>query len=147
MIITFFAAGLPKTAGSKRAFPIRKGGVFTGRVAVVDANKNAKDWKATVASCASDAYSGPLLDGPIRLTIEFRLPRPKGHFGTGKNVGVLRNGSPKYPLSKPDALKLARCAEDALSSVIWKDDAQIVDEILLKRYSERPGAWVEIEPL
>lgn len=146
-MIQFFVPGVPRPAGSKRAFPIRKAGVLTGRVAVVDDNRNAKDWKATVAAVAVEAYRGALLAGPIRLTVEFRMPRPKGHFRTGKRSNEIKDGSPRHPIGRPDTLKLARCLEDCLTHLVWRDDAQIVDEILLKRYADKPGAWVEIEPL
>jgi Holliday junction resolvase RusA-like endonuclease len=149
MIIRFFVPGIPASAGSKRAFPIKKGGIFTGRMAVVDDNPRSREWKNAVASCAAEAYQShaQLLDGPIRLSVEFRLPRPQGHFGSGKNAGKLRAGCPNYPTTRPDATKLLRGVEDACTQVIWRDDAQIVDQIVAKRYSEKPGAWIEVELL
>ena len=31
-------------------------------------------------------------------------------------------------------LKLTRAVEDALTGLVWRDDAQVVDEVLSKRY-------------
>jgi Holliday junction resolvase RusA-like endonuclease len=148
-IISFFVAGLPQPAGSKRAFALKKGGVYTGRVAISDDNPKARGWKDTVAACAVEACKNyaTLLDCPIRLTVEFRLARPQFHFGTGRNAGILRESSPKYPTTRPDCTKMLRAVEDALTAVVWRDDSLIVDQVVTKRYAEKPGAWVEIEAL
>lgn len=47
------------------------------------------------------------------------------------------------PASKPDAdnhLKIV----DALNGVVWKDDSQVCDARVIKRYSDRPGFRVEV---
>ena len=118
--IDFFVYGQPATQGSKRAFVTPSG------VALADDNPRLKDWRAAVAQAARQAYRGPLLEGPVALDLTFRRPRPKGHFGTGRNAGTLKSSAPPRPTSKPDVTKLARAVEDALTGVIWRDDAQVV---------------------
>jgi Holliday junction resolvase RusA-like endonuclease len=39
-------------------------------------------------------------------------------------------------VTRPDVLKLARAAEDALTGIVWRDDSQIVHETLAKVYGE-----------
>lgn len=73
-----------------------------------------------------------LLEGPLRLSATFYLPRPKGHFG---KRGI-RPSAPKYPTTKPDCLKLGRAVEDGMIGVVYRDDAQIVQERLHKVYGE-----------
>jgi len=141
--ITFHVSGKPQPAGSKRAFVIKKGGAYTGRAIVTDANPNAKDWKIDVQHAARDAFKDDVLDCPIRLVLHFTVARPKHHYGSGKNASVLKLGAPAYPTGKPDVLKLARGVEDALTGLAWVDDAQIVIEHLTKRYGT-PGVEVEI---
>jgi Holliday junction resolvase RusA-like endonuclease len=144
-VITFVVLGEAKPAGSKRAFAIRKGGVFTGRIAVMDANPNSKDWKQQVAYAAREAYGGQLLDGPLKVSLQFYRPRPKGHYGAN---GLNKKGrESKAPTSKPDVLKLARGVEDALSGVLYRDDAQIVCELLVKEWGEPARCEITIEPL
>lgn len=146
-MIAFFVAGKPEPAGSKRAFPIRrKGGGVVG-VSVVDANPNAKDWKTTVAWTARRVYDGPLLDEPLRVRFVFFVNRPASHYGTGKNSGTVKKNAPSHPKAKPDVLKLGRAVEDALTGVIWTDDAIIVHETLEKRWDTRIGVEVTIEPV
>lgn len=149
--LSFFVPGIPQTAGSKRAFPISRKGdngqrVFTGRHIIVDANPKAKDWKAQVAHEGELAMNLPadrqgLLDGALEVRFTFHMPRIGAHFNS---KGFLKPKAPIRPITRPDALKLARAAEDALSGVVWNDDSQIVIERLEKRYSESPGLLVEV---
>ncbi len=138
--ITFFVAGIPKPAGSKRGFYIAK----LKRVIITDANPNSKDWKTDVKHAAQDAYQGPLITAPLSVKFTFHIQRPKGHFGAGKNACFLKLSSPKYPTSKPDLLKLARGVEDAMTGIIYQDDAQIVSELIFKRYTHAPGVTIDI---
>lgn len=126
--------GKPQPAGSKRAFVIRKCGVYTGRAIVTDANPKSRDWKIDVQYAARAVYMGPALRGPIFLRLDFRVDRPKSHYGLGKNAFTLKANAPKHPTSKPDATKLCRGVEDALTHIIWADDSQIVSQVISKSY-------------
>lgn len=50
------------------------------------------------------------------------------------------------PATRPDVLKLARCAEDSLTGIVWRDDAQIVEEHLFKYWGEPARVEIEIKP-
>ncbi len=142
--IQFTVLGKAQTAGSKKGFPVKGKGEKL-HVSIVDANTKTKPWQAVVAYNASQVYDGPLITGPIRLTIWFVIERPKGHYGTGRNAGKLKPSAPVLHSQTPDVLKLTRAIEDALTGVIWKDDAQICDEALWKRWGERHKMTVMIE--
>lgn len=144
--ITFTAYGVPQPAGSKNGAPFRRKDGRTG-VAMRDSNPKAKPWQAIVANAAREAYSGDLLRGPLSVNMTFFLPRPKGHFGSGKNAAKLRPSAPEYPAKKPDVLKLSRGTEDALTGIVWADDAQIVNEYLTKCYGEPARVVVVIREL
>jgi Holliday junction resolvase RusA-like endonuclease len=135
--LAFTVYGTPQPAGSKRGF------ARGSRVVIVDANAKSRPWKALVTDAAIEAMQttdrqsrileqAPLLDGPLRLELDFYVPRPKGHYG----VKGVRPSAPDFPAVKPDVLKLARAVEDALSGIVYRDDAQIVTEWLSKRYGE-----------
>jgi hypothetical protein len=171
--ITFHVPGIPKPAGSKRGLPVWRGKkgeprTFTGHVAVVDSSGQAgKNWRAVVQLAAREAHRHDLpgsgyacarcgmaavpggacapLTGPLRLSLAFSLPRPKGHSG----ARGLRPSAPAYPTTKPDATKLLRAVEDACTGILWHDDAQIVLQTVRKLYAsaEGPGVLVEVEPL
>ena len=135
--VDFFVAGNPKTAGSKRAF------VRASRTIVVDTCDN-KDWKAALSLAGGEAMKEQqqeLYKGPLCVEFRFYLRRPNGHYN--KKGMLQRRFDGAQPVKKPDLLKLARCAEDALTGVIWRDDAQIVSESLQKDYtSSAPGLQV-----
>lgn len=135
-MIAFTVYGKPAPAGSKRGFYNAK----AARVIITDASKNSRPWKAQVSDAAAEAMDGgALLNGPVELSLTFYVPRPKGHFGA---KGV-RPSAPTSPTVKPDLLKLARAVEDALSGIVYRDDAQIVTEHLEKHYGE--PARVEVQ--
>jgi len=139
MTISFFVHGLPMPGGSKKGFVTK-----TGRVAIVDAAEN-KTWRGDVKRAALEAYHDDPLGCPLEVTFIFFTLRPKGHYGEGRNAKRLKPSAPLYPASKPDALKLARSTEDALTGIIWKDDCLTVDLKIAKRYGPRPGCQIIIQ--
>lgn len=139
-MMEFTVLGVPAPAGSKRGFAVK------GRVIITDANKKAAPWKALVSAAAREVYDGPLLTGPLAVRMMFYFPRPKGHYGTGKNAGKLKASAPAEHTKKPDALKLSRGTEDALTGIVWRDDSQIVCETLSKHYGEPARAEIIIQP-
>lgn len=142
--VSFFVFGKPQPAGSKRAFCMRKGGAFTGRAIVTDANPKSRDWKTDVRREAERCFEGEPWKAPIHLTLNFILSRPKNHYRTGKNAALLREDAPPYPVSKPDATKLCRGVEDALTGILWTDDALIVSQRITKAYGAHQGVLIEM---
>lgn len=143
--ITFFVPGIAKPAGSKRAFFNK----HTGKAAIVDACKTSGDWKGDVKAFAHTEMigKGPPRTGPLHLFVGFILPRPKSHYGTGKNAGVLKPSAPTWHTSKPDATKLLRCIEDAMTGIVWTDDAVIAKQEVFKGYGSQIGAKVTVTEL
>lgn len=132
-VIQFTVYGKPEPAGSKRAFVVPG----TSRATVTDDNPKSRDWKNAVASAAVEYCCGSVMElmaGPLIAEFTFYLPRPKGHYGSGKNAMQVKASAPAFPETKPDVLKLSRAVEDALTGIIWRDDAQIVSEKIVKRY-------------
>lgn len=162
LVLTVEVLGEAKPAGSKRAFRNPK----TNRIIVTDDSKGAKPWKQEIAGTARDAFmlpcpvcaaalvrcttntapcpqcagarrvAGTLLIGSVAVEFVFYRRRPAGHFGTGRNASQLRPSAPSRPTTRPDVLKLARAVEDALTGVVWRDDAQITEQVLRKFYGE-----------
>ena len=142
MIVSFFVPGEPKTAGSKRAF-MRPGMKYP--IITDDAGKPGKDWRGDVKRFASQAFKGKqLLNTPLSVTFSFIMPRPKYHF---RSNGALKPNAPVVHEKKPDLLKMARAVEDALTGVIWTDDAIICSESMSKVYGEKPGCHVFIRKM
>jgi Holliday junction resolvase RusA-like endonuclease len=139
--ITFFVQGVAAPGGSKKGFYIKS----INRVVMAPDSKKTKPWMALVSACAKEAYSGPLLTGAIELSIQFRFCRPKGHYGTGRNAGILKASAPKYHTVKPDCTKCLRSTEDAMTGIIFRDDSQVVKHHTSKVYVERDcGAMITV---
>lgn len=135
--IEFTVLGKPQPAGSKRAFVVK------GRPVVADDNRKSKPWQALVAAAASDAMDGhdPMV-GPLLLNVEFYVARPAGHFGSGRNAETIRKSAPTFPITRPDTTKLLRGLEDALTGLVWRDDAQVVSQLAHKAYGSPERAEI-----
>jgi len=133
--------GTPAPQGSKR---------HVGNGVMVESSKKVKPWRQDVKYAALEVLEegAPSLTGPIRITVTFFLARPKGHYGTGRNSGRLRETAPKVPAGKPDIDKLLRSTFDALGeAVVFNDDAQITDVAVRKRFADGrpPGAVIDVQ--
>lgn len=139
--IDIFVPGVPRPGGSKSGSKSK-----TGKIAIYDAGKHTKEWRAIVAMVASEAMKDKklLVNIPVRLNITFVMPRPKSHYRTGNFAGILKHNAPYWHTKKPDATKLLRSTEDALTGIIWQDDAQVVYQSISKVYGLKPGANIII---
>lgn len=144
-MIRFSVPGAPAPGGSKRAFANPK----TGKIVVLDDAKNNRGWRERVSLFAREAMGpAPPLDGPLAMRLIFVVSRPKGHYGTGRNAAKLRPwAETARPTVKPDVTKLVRAAEDAMTGIVWRDDAQVVMQQAEKRYGENAGLFVLVERL
>ena len=143
-MIDFFVAGVPVPKGSAKAFVNRR----TGRAIVMQDNRDKqKPWSSMISVTAQNLISEPVR-GPVRLSVLFVMPRPKSHFGTGKNASKLKDSAPTHHIVKPDLDKLVRCVKDALTGIAWGDDCQVCElKDVAKTYGTHPGAWISVENL
>lgn len=144
-----YIPGIPAPGGSKRGFALKKGGVYTGKIAMVDmGGQRNKDWRQACVLFADQNRPQEPFRGALRVDFVFVMPRPKYHFHTGKaKAGQLREDAPHWHTSKPDRTKLTRSTEDALRGIIFADDSQIVTGTTRKEYGAQPGCHIEIEEL
>ena len=142
MTIAFRVYGVAQPKGNMRAF-MRPGMHFP---IVTDSNRSAKSWSQLVAEGASRAIAAlpagdrGVLDGPVRLTLAFYLPRPAKYQ---------RRRAPVAHLTAPDWDKLARAVSDALTHVVYRDDRQVVEAIVGRFYApldDAPHVDVRVEP-
>jgi len=129
--IEFFIPGKP-VAQSRPRFARR--GNF---VATYDATP-AKDYKSWVKSCALDSmekFGIKLInrDIPLVMTLAVQMERPKARK---KDV---------FPVTKPDCDNFAKGVMDALESILYTADQQIVRLIVSKHYSDQPGVLVTVQ--
>lgn len=144
--ITIVVHGIPRPGGGKIAGFNKR----TGKMFVRPDNPRTAPWRQDVAGAAAQQYSGPLLTGPVLMVYSFLFPRPKSHYGTGKNADVLKPSAPRFHTTKPDLTKIIRSTEDALTGIVYKDDSQVCFRQEQKLYcneGERPGVTIRIEAI
>lgn len=138
--VTFTVPGVPAPQGSK----------VRTKWGVREDNPATRPWRSAVGWEASFAMQGDdLLAGPLALEVVFYFPRPKSHYGSGKNAGVLKATAPDWHISPPDTDKLLRAIGDSLKGIVCRDDSLFALVRAEKVYGE-PRALVlvrELEPL
>lgn len=124
--LAFSVFGEAQPQGSAKAF-VPKG---WRRPIITSDNADLKSWRQLVAEAANAAIRqipepdrSLLLDG-VRLSIAFYLPRPKS----------LTKRATAHT-KKPDIDKLVRAVADALTSIVFRDDAQVCELITAKHYA------------
>lgn len=152
-IVDIWIEGHPAPGGSKSAFAIRnRDGTIKMRpgsnipmIVITDDAKGNKNWKRTVAiECRAQLPGFKPIEGPVKAVFNFWLKRPKAEFSSS---GHLKSWAKAHHTSKPDALKLARSTEDALTKIVWVDDAQVVAGTQTKQYcgaQDKEGCRVRV---
>lgn len=130
-----FVPGEPKTQGSFR--PIKH--KVTGKAVMIPSNNTGqRDWRAYMRDVVGQAWAGrqPSTD-PVVMCLDFVLPRRKS----------APKGWTPHHTRKPDPDKLVRAVRDALTSVVYADDAQVVTGTETKREAEpgeAPGVRIRV---
>jgi Holliday junction resolvase RusA-like endonuclease len=171
--LTIVVYGNPGPQGSKDF----KGFNGAGRAIMVESSAKVKPWRedvraaalAVTVDCRHDTLTalsqhwqcdecGTVISGEGRTVSQ---PTPYDCPLLVRMVFTLRKpvSAPKrrrtWPDRYPDVSKLARSTEDALTGIVWKDDARVVEyERLAKVFPgedpealDRPGALVRIRPI
>src|SRR5690606_32484286 len=113
--IQIIVHGLPAAQGSKRYVGHRRGADGRERAVLIEQSKRVKPWRRQVADAAALVRPAELMDGPLVADMVFTFARPKSHYRTGRNAGLLKDTAPAAPAVAPDLSKLARSTEDALT--------------------------------
>ncbi len=137
-MISIMVRGMPGPQGSKR---------HVGKGVMVESSKKVKPWRQdVVAACVVLQQEYPefkILDGPIRCSMVFTLPKPMSAPKKRRS----------WPDKKPDLSKLVRSTEDALVDAgVIRDDARIVEYHVAKTFPgesdmalQGPGVWITLE--
>lgn len=123
--LQFTVRGLPAPQGSKE---VKR--YVQGRAILGESSSKVRPWRQDVVAAAVEAiHESPgfrPIDGPVFLTVEFYVPRPKGHPKSRRTV----------PTTTPDLDKLLRSTDDALTTAgVITDDSVVVDIWARDRYA------------
>lgn len=114
-----------------------------GRVRAITPNKTVKyengvKW-AYKKSCGSQRFEDntPL---KVKITAYYGIPQSKSN-----SKKEMMRSNKIIPTKKPDCDNVAKAILDALNQLAYKDDAQIAELTVLKRYSDNPRVEVIIQ--
>lgn len=100
-------------------------------------------YEQALAKAAKVAMRGrPLFTGPLSLTVMAYMPVPKSWSKKDRDAAL--SGKIR-PTVKPDWDNIGKMT-DALKDVVWKDDTQVVDGMVVKFYDEKPRLYIKVEP-
>jgi Holliday junction resolvase RusA-like endonuclease len=129
--VTIRLAGPPM--GKERVRVTRDGHAFTPQRTVT--------YEGRLAYAAQQAMAGlPLFDGPLAIVVEARMPIPVSW--SKKKQADARSGK-ELPTKKPDWDNIGKIL-DAANLIVWADDAQIVDAVVRKRFSDKPELIITV---
>lgn len=127
--------GLPVPQGSKKPFRLPNGRINLAEVG----GDRLKQWRHAINDQARRVHGDcSPLDGPVALTVDFRLVKPKSAPKRRRTWPIGQRSG--------DADKLARAALDALSGVVFFDDAQVVELQVTKDWGD-PGVTITYRSL
>ena len=127
-LVSFVVHGVPGPQGSKKPVgTFKKGHKRAGQAILVESSKKVTPWRTRVAKVARVATGHPdgweplcgalVCDMVFTLDPPQRFPKNKAH-----DLRWLHG----MPTAYPDLSKLLRSTEDALSGIVWHDDARVV---------------------
>jgi crossover junction endodeoxyribonuclease RusA len=135
-MIEFTVPGLAAPQGSKRAVRLKN-----GRTVLLESSERVRPYRAAFALAARDAWrGGPATNDVVAVELLFVFPRPKSHY-TSK--GILKATAPRSP-GRPDLDKLCRAALDAMTGVIYCDDAQVAILSACKEWGQVAETQVKV---
>lgn len=102
---------------------------------------SAENW---IKTCAVDQAGNPCLEGPLIVTMDVSLTIPDS-WSKKKKVAAL--SGELRPTGKPDVDNYFKTAGDALNEIVWRDDSQIVEARVTKRYAEIPQTIITVEQI
>lgn len=107
--------------------------------------KKTANYESLIAEVAQQAMGDrPLITGPV--LIEMKMLHPiRASWPKKKKIGALSGEI--APTIKCDADNCLKAVCDAINGVVWKDDVQVVNVSLSKRFAETPGVLVRVVPL
>ena len=147
-MISFWAPGVPRSQGSKRAGMLKqgKGAERRLRATLFPDPPQLKQWRREVSAAAARAMPEGMLplDVPVRVSVVFYFHRPASRQATHLR-GELDGESVKA--TAPDLDKLMRAVGDSLQGIVVENDSRIVQWSARKVYAEAPGVRVVVEPI
>ena len=103
------------------------------------------NYETLIAMAAQQAMAGrELIGGPVLVEMKI-LVSVAASWSKKKTAEALAGDV--MPTKKPDADNVLKAICDGINGIVFKDDVQVVNVSLSKRFSETPGVLVRVIPL
>jgi Holliday junction resolvase RusA-like endonuclease len=103
------------------------------------------NYQATIRVLSQHAMAGrPPFTGPVELTLRIYVAVPQSMPKYRRALaltGTLR------PTTRPDITNVLKAVEDALSGIVFRDDAQVAITRAAKIYAEHPRLVIEVSEI
>lgn len=141
VVIEFIVPGQPQGKGRPRIGKV-------GQHARMFTPSKTVAYEGLIALAAQQAMAGrPLIEGPVDVNLSLRCQVPASWSGKKRRMAL---AGEIVPTTKPDVDNVIKAVFDGLNGVLWKDDVQVVNVCVAKRYSADPGvtekAWEILVP-
>jgi Holliday junction resolvase RusA-like endonuclease len=110
-----------------------------GRIAQQYPDPLDKPQAARVVRAWQKAGEPNVGDAPVRMVVDLYTRRPLGHWRVGGELSALGLRTP-VPSRKPDVDNAAKAIMDALNGRLYKDDQQVVELVVARRWLSRRDA-------
>lgn len=137
-MIAFTVPGQPQ--GKGRAKIVRIGGF--SRMATP---QKTVAYEGLIAHEAQQAMAGrSLLEGPVNVNVTIECQVPASWSAKKQRMALAHE---LHPTTKPDTDNVLKAVFDGMNGVVWKDDVQVINVCVAKRYSATPCVRVKAWPL
>ena len=103
------------------------------------------NYETLIAMAAQQAMNGrDLIAGPVM--VEMKIVVSVAQSWSKKKTAEALQGL-VMPTKKPDADNVLKAICDGINGIVFKDDVQVVNVSLSKRFGETPGVLVRVVPL
>ena len=131
--ISFIVLGKAIPQGQPRACRI-------GRGIRMYTPKNTEQWRSDIRAVAQEAVrkrGWQITDNPVHLVLRFQFIRPPSY--------PKKNPKSEFPYKRPDLDNFIKAVKDALSGIVWTDDARIVSLSAAKEWGQVNQAKIIVE--
>lgn len=82
--------------------------------------------------------------GPVKMVITAYFQMPASKIKTERALKKFLTELP-YPVKKPDADNIGKIVADSINGIAYKDDSQVVDMQIIKKWSMENTEYLEVE--
>ncbi|MDP9518800.1 RusA family crossover junction endodeoxyribonuclease [Pseudomonas protegens] len=103
------------------------------------------NYETLISMAAQQAMQGrELITGPV--LVELKIAVGIAASWSKKKTAAALAGQ-VMPTKKPDADNVLKAICDGINGIVFKDDVQVVNVSMSKRFAEKPGVLVRVVPL